>query len=91
MINHLFYPTPAVKSFRPDFVCMADCGAVNLAGLDSKSEWTVKTNCVLVPPFLQYLESLLVQNMDLNLPLKSTLMRKNTPLPNKPCPTFKSL
>lgn len=75
MMNHLCYPAPSVKSFRPDFGCMTNCGAVNLAGLDSKSECTNKKIGVLVLPFSQNLESPLVQNMDLNAPLKSTFMR----------------
>lgn len=91
MMNHLCYPTPSVKSFRPVFGCMTDCGAVNLDGLDSKSEWTIKKIGVLVPPFSQYLESPLARHMDLNPPLKSTFMRKNTPLPKKPCLVFKAL
>lgn len=41
MMNHLCYPTHSMKSFRPEFVCMADCSAMNLATLNSKSEWTI--------------------------------------------------
>lgn len=84
MTNHLCYPTLSVKSFRPDFGCTTDCGAVSLAGLHSKSEWNTKKNGVLVPSFS--LESPLVQNP----PLKSTFMRKNTPLPKKLCLVFKT-
>jgi len=46
MVNHLCCPTYSVKSFRHDF----DYDAVELAGLDSKSEWTIKKKIdVLVP------------------------------------------
>lgn len=49
---------------------MTSCGAVNHACLDSKNEWTIQKNGVLVPLFSQCLQSLLAQ--DLNVPLKST-------------------
>lgn len=88
MTNRLCYPTPLVKSFRPDFSWMADCCAVNLTGLHSRSEWSIKKTGVLLPPFSQYLQSPLVQDMDLNLPLKSAFTRKNAPLPKKALPSI---